>query len=312
MASSSAKENKENLHLHCNRLRKNKPLSPFVSKLRFLLNAEKYRCAIHWSVDGNSIIITDIEIFKKSILDSEGDMFKTRNFTSFVRQLNLYGFRKVPSNGKTHTTTNITFEHVHFRRERPDLMHLVHRTCLPNRRKADPPLPTQTIKASSKEIISSRDNTLSNFLFVEPEKKLVRLTGTTSSNSLKTPLGVSVLHNLKTENVKRFTKHEPTLLYKAPDDFVKFIAYRPADRAESTSQEHDYALPVLVNKEMDEKEVFEFLNKMFSLEKEVVQTLLSMSTPVSQEEQSSKYDGLKILADVSESVLVADHSATPL
>jgi len=129
MSNEDSKENLLSLHLH-HFARKNRPLSPFISKLRFLLNCTKHQDAIHWSSDGRSIVITNVEVFKQSVLDNEAEMFKTKNFTSFVRQLNLYGFRKVPSNGKSDPATNMKFEHANFRRERPDLMQYIQRTCV--------------------------------------------------------------------------------------------------------------------------------------------------------------------------------------
>ena len=114
---------------------KAKPLSPFISKLKLLLSDEKYRRAIRWSENGGAIVITDGEAFKRNVLDQSAEMFKTRNFTSFVRQLNLYGFRKVPVNGKGDPSKNMLFEHVHFKRDRPEFMHLVHRTCTSRKKK---------------------------------------------------------------------------------------------------------------------------------------------------------------------------------
>ena len=114
---------------------KGKPLSPFISKLKLLLSDEKYRKAIRWSDSGGAVLITDGEAFKRQVLDESAEMFKTRNFTSFVRQLNLYGFRKVPVNGKGDPSKNMEFEHVHFKRDKPELMHLVHRTCSSRKKK---------------------------------------------------------------------------------------------------------------------------------------------------------------------------------
>lgn len=114
---------------------KGKPLSPFISKLKLLLSDEKYRNAIRWSESGGAILITDGEAFKRQVLDESAEMFKTRNFTSFVRQLNLYGFRKVPVNGKGDPSKNMEFEHIHFKRDKPELMHLVHRTCSSRKKK---------------------------------------------------------------------------------------------------------------------------------------------------------------------------------
>ncbi|EDO41001.1 predicted protein [Nematostella vectensis] len=114
---------------------KGKPLSPFISKLKLLLNDEKFRRAIKWSENGCAVVISDGETFKKVVLDRSEEMFKTRNFTSFVRQLNLYGFRKTPVNGKGDPSKNMKFEHPDFQREKPEKMHLVKRTCNSRKKK---------------------------------------------------------------------------------------------------------------------------------------------------------------------------------
>lgn len=53
--------------------------------------------AIKWSSNGTTILI-DYEKFQQQYLDT--NHFKTNKIISFVRQLNLYGFNKVPSHSK--------------------------------------------------------------------------------------------------------------------------------------------------------------------------------------------------------------------
>mmetsp|Transcript_18523 Transcript_18523/g.70082 ORF Transcript_18523/g.70082 Transcript_18523/m.70082 type:complete len:518 (-) Transcript_18523:1563-3116(-) len=48
--------------------------------------------AIRWTADGGGFVIVNQEAFQNEILP---DFFRHRNFTSFQRQLNLYGFRKL-------------------------------------------------------------------------------------------------------------------------------------------------------------------------------------------------------------------------
>jgi len=72
----------------------------FPEKLYRLLNSEKYR-SIWWSDDGSHFIV-DVPKFEQEVLRSdavpETDGFRTICFNSFIRQLNLYGFRKVRYN----------------------------------------------------------------------------------------------------------------------------------------------------------------------------------------------------------------------
>ncbi|KZV92886.1 hypothetical protein EXIGLDRAFT_613757 [Exidia glandulosa HHB12029] len=84
---------------------------------------------IRWSDGGDSFVVTDQERFSKEIL---GRWFKHQNFGSFVRQLNLYGFRKVPhlQQGALHSDTSqepLCFENSNFHRGQPDLLHLISR-----------------------------------------------------------------------------------------------------------------------------------------------------------------------------------------
>lgn len=62
---------------------------------------------MRWGDAGDSFIITDIERFIKIL----PNYFKTRNYASFVRQLNMYDFYKVKG-GKNHQE----FKHTHFKR----------------------------------------------------------------------------------------------------------------------------------------------------------------------------------------------------
>lgn len=64
----------------------------FLVQLRELLeNHEKYGQYINWVHDGKAIQITREKEFAATVLM---EMFHYSNFNSFVRQLNIYGFRK--------------------------------------------------------------------------------------------------------------------------------------------------------------------------------------------------------------------------
>ena len=69
----------------------------FLFKLWKVLEVAEYSQYISWSKNGHSFIIFDQNLFSQFVLPN---FFKHSHFTSFVRQLNMYGFRKL---------TNMTF-----------------------------------------------------------------------------------------------------------------------------------------------------------------------------------------------------------
>lgn len=92
--------------------------------------------AICWSDDGHSILI-NYSLFKGDYLNS---LFKTANITSFVRQLNLYGFRKgkdcsAESGSRrggrrgSHEPEFHIFYHPMFVRDRPELVSRITRAA---------------------------------------------------------------------------------------------------------------------------------------------------------------------------------------
>jgi hypothetical protein len=65
------------------------------TQLRSLVDDQSYADAVCWIEDGSAIVISDVDLFVRRVLGSENNVFKTRNYSSFVRQLNMYGFSKV-------------------------------------------------------------------------------------------------------------------------------------------------------------------------------------------------------------------------
>lgn len=63
----------------------------FLSKLHDILNTNTYDEIIHWDTDGKRIIIADVINLCNVILPK---FYKHHNYSSFVRQLNMYGFHK--------------------------------------------------------------------------------------------------------------------------------------------------------------------------------------------------------------------------
>ena len=108
------------------------PITPplrFPQKLWKIANECKTG-AVYWSPDGKSILL-NYSLFREEFMSSKNDFFKTDNIASFVRQLNLYGFRKVYDNTnkqayKIHNDLH-EFSNIFFQRDRPDLLDKVTR-----------------------------------------------------------------------------------------------------------------------------------------------------------------------------------------
>ena len=65
---------------------------PFLQKLYTMLEDESAHPIMSWTPNGESIVVHQPEAFAQQLLPL---YFKHNNFSSFVRQLNTYGFNKV-------------------------------------------------------------------------------------------------------------------------------------------------------------------------------------------------------------------------
>ncbi|RXW24193.1 hypothetical protein EST38_g1636 [Candolleomyces aberdarensis] len=111
----------------------------FLQKLYEMVNDPKNSDLIRWSDAGDSFFVLDHERFAHDVL---GRWFKHRNFSSFVRQLNMYGFHKIPhlQQGvlKSDTETEYwNFAHANFHRGQPDMLCLIQRKKTANQSISD-------------------------------------------------------------------------------------------------------------------------------------------------------------------------------
>ncbi|KAJ7623699.1 HSF-type DNA-binding-domain-containing protein [Roridomyces roridus] len=103
----------------------------FVTKLYQMITDSKSSHFISWTELGTSFVVSNVGEFSRSIL---GSHFKHNNFSSFVRQLNMYGFHKINRTPRAQRTTSDAqtweFSHHKFLRGRPDLLDEIKRKAL--------------------------------------------------------------------------------------------------------------------------------------------------------------------------------------
>ncbi|XP_030603200.1 heat shock factor protein 5 [Archocentrus centrarchus] len=113
----------------------------FPAKLWRLVNnpANKGIC---WDHHGELVVI-DQQVFEREVLSPSAiisdstEAFKTTNFSSFVRQLNLYGFKK--ADGQTNLDMKVyhCFYNPSFKRDHPELVAKLRRLTVDNKAKLE-------------------------------------------------------------------------------------------------------------------------------------------------------------------------------
>lgn len=110
-------------------------LPNFLQKLWVILTENEFAHTIAWNDAGDSFHIVDPQSFCQQVLPN---FFKHNNLNSFVRQLNLYGFRKVSSvnkNSFVESSDNLHFAHQYFIRGRYNLLQKIKRNAATNKQK---------------------------------------------------------------------------------------------------------------------------------------------------------------------------------
>jgi uncharacterized protein YdcH (DUF465 family) len=93
-----------------------------------------------WSMDGSNFVVKNVEKFASAVLPL---YFKHSNFSSFARQLNFYGFRKLrtdpilTSDVDPRTACYVRFYHEKFQKDHPELLHQIKRATKSDQQSKD-------------------------------------------------------------------------------------------------------------------------------------------------------------------------------
>ena len=101
-------------------------ISPFVEKTFDMVSDAKNKEYVKWSDSGDTLIINDINTFSDLILP---EYFNHNNYSSFIRQLNMYGFRK---ENKEKKTKQEEYKHEYFRKGSKELLKNITRKKKPD------------------------------------------------------------------------------------------------------------------------------------------------------------------------------------
>ena len=102
---------------HSEKYKKKSDYPNFLLKLYQILENDEYKDIIHWGDDGKYFIVKNLHDFTENILPK---YYKHNNYSSFIRQLNMYDFHKRKSNPNEHI-----FEHKNFIKDKKELLKLI-------------------------------------------------------------------------------------------------------------------------------------------------------------------------------------------
>jgi hypothetical protein len=83
-----------------------------------------------WTVNGETFVIKDAKTFSEKVIPT---VYKHNNFSSFVRQLNFYGFKKIKSELSSIENPLWEFRHPNFLKGSPELLSEIKRAVYPGK-----------------------------------------------------------------------------------------------------------------------------------------------------------------------------------
>ncbi|CEF66470.1 Heat shock factor (HSF)-type, DNA-binding domain and Winged helix-turn-helix DNA-binding domain-containing protein [Strongyloides ratti] len=150
-----------NIYESCDILSKDDDRIPvFLTKLWSIVNDPDLNHIVEWDESGLSFHIQDSMAFSRDILPQ---YFKHNNLNSCIRQLNMYGFRKITAVDKKNITENqnltnhLEFFHNYFVRDRYDLLLKIKRRTSTSKSSHQQPMAT-AIENMSNNINNNNNN----------------------------------------------------------------------------------------------------------------------------------------------------------
>jgi hypothetical protein len=121
-------------------------LNKFLSKAYHMIDQCDPSIA-SWSAGGDSFTIKHVQTFEKEVLP---EYFSHGKISSFIRQLNFYGFLKLVSEPDLQVrTTSVRFQHKYFRKGKPELLQNIRRSTAPSQKIRRSTTPSKSLDSST-------------------------------------------------------------------------------------------------------------------------------------------------------------------
>jgi len=172
-----------------------KAVPGFLTKTYDIFSRDEHQEYCGWGSKGDSIVIRQTEAFSKNVLPK---YFKHSNFQSFVRQLNMYDFRKTqqdPNHGE--------FYHPCFKFGRQDLLVNIKRKANTKEGGAQPTKPAKTSR-KSKEVFEEEQVLPEHDMLFGTSTSSMKHIGRSSKNHVPQDLHLDNDHDLNFEDSQFF------------------------------------------------------------------------------------------------------------